>query len=179
MSFSLRKLKNHELGRIDVDQFKKTQKIPLIIILENIRSLNNIGSIFRTSDAFLVEKIYLCGFTATPPHRDIHKTALGSTDSVEWEYKKDIRELVNELKEKKVFVWSIEQTENSKKLKEFSINQNKKHAIIIGNEIKGVSQDVIDMSNDVIEIDQFGTKHSLNVSNCCAILIWEFFKSLS
>ena len=101
MSFSLRKLKNHELGRIDVDQFKKTQKIPLIIILENIRSLNNIGSIFRTSDAFLVEKIYLCGFTATPPHRDIHKTALGSTDSVEWEYKKDIRELVNELKEKK------------------------------------------------------------------------------
>ena len=99
MSFSLRKLKNHELGRIDVDQFKKTQKIPLIIILENIRSLNNIGSIFRTSDAFLVEKIYLCGFTATPPHRDIHKTALGSTDSVEWEYKKDIRELINELKE--------------------------------------------------------------------------------
>ena len=127
---------------------------------------------------FLVEKIYLCGFTATPPHRDIHKTALGSTDSVEWEYKKDIRELVNELKEKK-FLFGVLNKQKIQKLKEFSINQNEKHAIIIGNEIKGVSQDVIDMSNDVIEIDQFGTKHSLNVSNCCAIIIWEFFKSLS
>ena len=175
----MRKLKNNELARIGVDQFKKIPKIPLIIILENIRSLNNIGSVFRTADAFIVEKIFLCGYTATPPNKDIHKTALGSTESVEWEYRKNIEDLILELKEKKVFVWSIEQAKNSKKLNGLTICRNTKHAIIFGNEIKGVSQNVIDLSNDVIEIDQFGTKHSLNISNCSAILIWEFFKSLS
>ena len=175
----MRKLKNNELARIGVDQFKKIPKIPLIIILENIRSLNNIGSIFRTADAFIIEKIFLCGYTATPPNKDIHKTALGSTESVEWEYRKNIEDLILELKEKKVFVWSIEQAKNSKKLNGLTICRNTKHAIIFGNEIKGVSQNAIDLSNDVIEIDQFGTKHSLNISNCSAILIWEFFKSLS
>tara|TARA_B100001093_G_scaffold14832_1_gene13703 strand:+ start:384 stop:911 length:528 start_codon:yes stop_codon:yes gene_type:complete len=175
----LRKLKNNELARIGVDQFKKIPKIPLIIILENIRSLNNIGSVFRTADAFIVEKIFLCGYTASPPNKDIHKTALGSTESVEWEYRKNIKDLILELKEKKVFVWSIEQAKNSKKLNGLTICRNTKHAIIFGNEIKGVSQNAIDLSNDVIEIDQFGTKHSLNISNCSAILIWEFFKSLS
>tara|TARA_S200000501_G_scaffold324748_1_gene322185 strand:+ start:2765 stop:3292 length:528 start_codon:yes stop_codon:yes gene_type:complete len=175
----LRKLKNNELARIGVDQFKKIPKIPLIIILENIRSLNNIGSVFRTGDAFIIEKIFLCGYTATPPNKDIHKTALGSTESVEWEYRKNIEDLILELKEKKVFVWSIEQAKNSKKLNGLTICRNTKHAIIFGNEIKGVSQNAIDLSNDVIEIDQFGTKHSLNISNCSAILIWEFFKSLS
>lgn len=175
----MRKLKNNELARIGVDQFKKIPKIPLIIILENIRSLNNIGSIFRTADAFIVEKIFLCGYTAIPPNKDIHKTALGSTESVEWEYKKNIEDLIHELKEKKVFVWSVEQAKNSKKLNGLIISRNTKHAIIFGNEIKGVTQNVIDLSNDVIEIDQFGTKHSLNISNCSAILIWEFFKSLS
>lgn len=175
----MRKLKNNELARIGVDQFKKIPKIPLIIILENIRSLNNIGSVFRTADAFIVEKIFLCGYTATPPNKDIHKTALGSTESVEWEYRKNIKDLILELKEKKVFVWSIEQAKNSKKLNGLTICRNTKHAIIFGNEIKGVSQNAIDLSNDVIEIDQFGTKHSLNISNCSAILIWEFFKSLS
>tara|TARA_Y200000002_G_scaffold382909_1_gene402003 strand:+ start:2761 stop:3288 length:528 start_codon:yes stop_codon:yes gene_type:complete len=175
----LRKLKNNELARIGVDQFKKIPKIPLIIILENIRSLNNIGSVFRTADAFIIEKIFLCGYTATPPNKDIHKTALGSTESVEWEYRKNIEDLILELKEKKVFVWSIEQAKNSKKLNGLTICRNTKHAIIFGNEIKGVSQNAIDLSNDVIEIDQFGTKHSLNISNCSAILIWEFFKSLS
>ena len=175
----MRKLKNNELARIGVDQFKKIPKIPLIIILENIRSLNNIGSVFRTADAFIVEKIFLCGYTATPPNKDIHKTALGSTESVEWEYRKNIEDLILELKEKKVFVWSIEQAKNSKKLNGLTICRNTKHAIIFGNEIKGVSQNAIDLSNDVIEIDQFGTKHSLNISNCSAILIWEFFKSLS
>mgnify|MGYP001256173676 CR=1 FL=1 len=175
----MRKLKNNELSRIGIDQFKKIPKIPLIIILENIRSLNNIGSVFRTADAFIVEKIFLCGFTATPPNKDIHKTALGSTESVEWEYRKNIEDLILELKERKVFVWSIEQAENSKKLNGLTICRNTKHAIIFGNEIKGVSQNAIDLSNDVIEIDQFGTKHSLNISNCSAILIWEFFKSLS
>ena len=175
----MRKLKNNELARIGVDQFKKIPKIPLIIILENIRSLNNIGSVFRTADAFIVEKIFLCGYTATPPNKDIHKTALGSTESVEWEYRMNIEDLILELKEKKVFVWSIEQAKNSKKLNGLTICRNTKHAIIFGNEIKGVSQNAIDLSNDVIEIDQFGTKHSLNISNCSAILIWEFFKSLS
>ena len=175
----MRKLKNNELARIGVDQFKKVPKIPLIIILENIRSLNNIGSVFRTADAFIIEKIFLCGYTATPPNKDIHKTALGSTESVEWEYRKNIEDLILELKEKKVFVWSIEQAKNSKKLNGLTICRNTKHAIIFGNEIKGVSQNAIDLSNDVIEIDQFGTKHSLNISNCSAILIWEFFKSLS
>lgn len=175
----MRKLKNNELARIGVDQFKKIPKIPLIIILENIRSLNNIGSVFRTADAFIVEKIFICGYTATPPNKDIHKTALGSTESVEWEYRKNIKDLILELKEKKVFVWSIEQAKNSKKLNGLTICRNTKHAIIFGNEIKGVSQNAIDLSNDVIEIDQFGTKHSLNISNCSAILIWEFFKSLS
>ena len=175
----MRKLKNNELARIGVDQFKKIPKIPLIIILENIRSLNNIGSVFRTADAFIVEKIFICGYTATPPNKDIHKTALGSTESVEWEYRKNIEDLILELKEKKVFVWSIEQAKNSKKLNGLTICRNTKHAIIFGNEIKGVSQNAIDLSNDVIEIDQFGTKHSLNISNCSAILIWEFFKSLS
>ena len=175
----MRKLKNNELARIGVDQFKKIPKIPLIIILENIRSLNNIGSVFRTADAFIIEKIFLCGYTATPPNKDIHKTALGSTESVEWEYRKNIKDLILELKEKKVFVWSIEQAKNSKKLNGLTICRNTKHAIIFGNEIKGVSQNAIDLSNDVIEIDQFGTKHSLNISNCSAILIWEFFKSLS
>ena len=175
----MRKLKNNELARIGVDQFKKIPKIPLIIILENIRSLNNIGSVFRTADAFIIEKIFLCWYTATPPNKDIHKTALGSTESVEWEYRKNIEDLILELKEKKVFVWSIEQAKNSKKLNGLTICRNTKHAIIFGNEIKGVSQNAIDLSNDVIEIDQFGTKHSLNISNCSAILIWEFFKSLS
>ena len=175
----MRKLKNNELARIGVDQFKKIPKIPLIIILENIRSLNNIGSVFRTADAFIIEKIFLCGYTATPPNKDIHKTALGSTESVEWEYRKNIEDLILELKEKKVFVWSVEQAKNSKKLNGLTICRNTKHAIIFGNEIKGVSQNAIDLSNDVIEIDQFGTKHSLNISNCSAILIWEFFKSLS
>ena len=162
----MRKLKNNELARIGVDQFKKIPKIPLIIILENIRSLNNIGSVFRTADAFIIEKIFLCGYTATPPNKDIHKTALGSTESVEWEYRKNIEDLILELKEKKVFVWSIEQAKNSKKLNGLTICRNTKHAIIFGNEIKGVSQNAIDLSNDVIEIDQFGTKHSLNISNC-------------
>ena len=134
---------------------------------------------FRTADAFIVEKIFICGYTATPPNKDIHKTALGSTESVEWEYRKNIKDLILELKEKKVFVWSIEQAKNSKKLNGLTICRNTKHAIIFGNEIKGVSQNAINLSNDVIEIDQFGTKHSLNISNCSAILIWEFFKSLS
>ena len=175
----MRKLKNSELGRIDVIKFKKSQKTPLIIILDDIRSLNNIGSIFRTADAFIIEKIILCGITASPPHKDIQKTALGSTESVEWEYQKDICLAIKDLKKQGFYIWSIEQTENSSKLNKVKISNEFKHAIILGNEVKGVSQNAIDLSDDVIEIQQFGTKHSLNVSACSAILIWEFYNALS
>ena len=174
----MRKLRNDELQRIDIDGFKKTPKIPLIIILDNVRSMNNIGSIFRTADAFIVEKIYLCGITASPPNKEIQKTALGSTQSVSWEYVKDTKNLISKLKKQNVYVWSIEQADKSIKLDKININKNIKHALIFGNEVGGVSQDAIDMSNDVIEISQYGTKHSLNISNCSAILIWEFFKKL-
>ena len=175
----MRKLKNSELGRIDVTKFKKSQKTPLIIILDDIRSLNNIGSIFRTADAFIIEKIILCGITASPPHKDIQKTALGSTESVEWEYQKNICIAIKDLKKQGFYIWSIEQTENSSKLNKVKISNEFKHAIILGNEVKGVSQNAIDLSDDVIEIPQFGTKHSLNVSACSAILIWEFYNALS
>ena len=175
----MRKLKNSELGRIDVIKFKKSPKTPLIIILDDIRSLNNIGSIFRTADAFIIEKIILCGITASPPHKDIQKTALGSTESVEWEYQKDICLAIKDLKKQGVYIWTIEQTENSSKLNKVKISNEFKHAIILGNEVKGVSQNAIDLSDDVIEIPQFGTKHSLNVSACSAILIWEFYNALS
>lgn len=175
----MRKLKNSELGRIDVAKFKKSPKTPLTIILDDIRSLNNIGSIFRTADAFIIEKIILCGITASPPHKDIQKTALGSTESVEWEYQKDICLAINDLKKQGFYIWSIEQTENSSKLNKVKISNEFKHAIILGNEVKGVSQNAIDLSDDVIEIQQFGTKHSLNVSACSAILIWEFYNALS
>ncbi len=175
----MRKLKNSELGRIDVSEFKKIPKTPLIIVLDDIRSLNNIGAIFRTADAFIIEKIFLCGITACPPNKDIQKTALGSTESVDWEYYKNIDEIILKLKEKNVFVWSVEQTNKSKKLNKLNIDKKVKHAIVLGNEVKGVSQKAINLSNDVIEIPQFGTKHSLNVSACSAILIWEFFNALN
>ena len=175
----MRKLKNNELGRIDVTKFKKSPKTPLTIILDDIRSLNNIVSIFRTADAFIIEKIILCGITASPPHKDIQKTALGSTESVEWEYQKDICLVIKDLKKQGFYIWSIEQTENSSKLNKVKISNEFKHAIILGNEVKGVSQNAIDLSDDVIEIPQFGTKHSLNVSACSAILIWEFYNALS
>ena len=175
----MRKLKNSELGRIDVTKFKKSPKTPLTIILDDIRSLNNIGSIFRTADAFIIEKIILCGITASPPHKDIQKTALGSTESVEWEYQKDICLAIKDLKKQDFYIWSIEQAENSSKLNKVKISNEFKHAIILGNEVKGVSQNAIDLSDDVIEIQQFGTKHSLNVSACSAILIWEFYNALS
>ena len=175
----MRKLKNSELGRIEINEFKKTPKTPLIIILDDIRSLNNIGSIFRTSDAFLIEKIYLCGITACPPNKDIHKTALGSTESVDWEYSENIEDLVKNLQKEKIFIWSVEQADDSKKLGNLTISRNIKHALIFGNEVKGISQSVVNLSNDVIEVPQFGTKHSLNVSICSGILILEFFKNLS
>lgn len=176
----MKKLKNSELNRIDVKSFKSIKKTPLIVVLDNIRSLNNIGSIFRTCDAFLVSKIYLCGITAKPPNRKINKTALGSTDSVEWDYFKSTIKLIEKLKSEGVKIWSIEQVEGAQKLNYIEkIDSKLKHAIVFGNEITGVDQKIIDISENTIEIDQYGTKHSLNVSVAAGIVIWKFYNSLS
>ena len=176
----MKKLKNSELNRIDVKSFKSIKKTPLIVVLDNIRSLNNIGSIFRTCDAFLVLKIYLCGITAKPPNRKINKTALGSTDSVEWDYFKSTIKLIEKLKSEGVKIWSIEQVERAQKLNYIEkIDSKLKHAIVFGNEIRGVDQKIIDISENTIEIDQYGTKHSLNVSVAAGIVIWKFYNSLS
>ncbi len=172
----MRKLKNSELGRLNVQEFKQTDKIPLIVVLDNIRSLNNIGSVFRTSDAFLIEKIYLCGITAKPPHKDIHKTALGATESVEWEYVEDTLQLVEKLKNEKVEILAIEQAKNSTMLQDFNIQPTQKYAVIFGNEVKGVQQKVVSTSNYCIEIPQFGTKHSLNISVSVGVVLWDLFK---
>ena len=176
----MKKLKNSELNRIDVKSFKSIKKTPLIVVLDNIRSLNNIGSIFRTCDAFLVSKIYLCGITAKPPNRKINKTALGSTESVEWDYFKSTIKLIEKLKSEGVKIWSIEQVERAQKLNYIEkIDSKLKHAIVFGNEIKGVDQKIIDISENTIEINQYGTKHSLNVSVAAGIVIWKFYNSLS
>ncbi|MFD2915669.1 RNA methyltransferase [Psychroserpens luteus] len=175
----MRKLKNSELDRLNVDEFKQATKTPIIIILDNIRSLNNIGSVFRTSDAFLVEKIYLCGITATPPHNDIRKTALGSTETVDWEYAENTIDVVNKLKSKNVKVISIEQAERATMLDTFQPEANQKYALVFGNEVKGVAQDVVDTSDLVIEIPQFGTKHSLNISVSCGVVVWDLFSKMT
>lgn len=174
----MRKLKNNELGRISIVEFKAVKKTPLIIVLDNIRSLNNIGSVFRTSDAFLIEKIYLCGICATPPSKEIHKTALGATESVDWEYAEDTLELVKKLKDSGIKVLSIEQAENSTKLDTFFPEKNQKYAIVMGNEVKGVQQEVVDASDLCIEIPQLGTKHSLNISVTTGVVIWDLFSKL-
>ena len=175
----MRKLKNNELGRISVDEFKDVAKTPLIVVLDNIRSLNNVGSVFRTSDAFLIEKIYLCGITATPPNKEIHKTALGATESVEWEYVKDTLELVEKLKVEGVKVLAIEQAENSSMLHNFTPEKNQTYAVVLGNEVKGVQQEVVNASDMCIEIPQLGTKHSLNISVSCGVVLWDLFTKLN
>ncbi|OIQ22589.1 MAG: RNA methyltransferase [Flavobacterium sp. MedPE-SWcel] len=172
----MRKLENSELDRKSVDDFKKAEKTPLIIILDNIRSLHNIGSVFRTSDAFLVEKIYLCGITATPPNKEIHKTALGATDTVAWEHNKDVLEVITSLQKDDVDVWAVEQVENSVLLNDFTPKKDKKLAIVFGNEVKGVSQKAIELCNGSIEIPQLGTKHSLNISVSAGIVVWDIFQ---
>lgn len=172
----MRKLRNNELGRISVSTFKKITKTPIIVVLDNIRSLNNVGAVFRTSDAFLIEKIYLCGITATPPHREIHKTALGATESVDWEYKENTLALVNELKAQGVVVAAIEQVENSVMLDEFSLDATKKIAIVLGNEVKGVQQEVVSAADYCVEIPQKGTKHSLNISVSCGVVLWDLYQ---
>ena len=175
----MRKLKNKELNRLTVDEFKTTDKTPLTVILDNVRSLNNVGSVFRTSDALLVEKIILCGITATPPHNEIRKTALGAEETVDWEYFEKTEDAVTKLKQQDYTICSIEQVENSTSLLDFEPSIEKKYAIILGNEVKGVQQEVINMSDVCIEIPQFGTKHSFNVSVTTGIVLWELFRKLS
>ncbi len=174
----MRKLKNNELERLTNEQFKSVEKTPLIVILDNIRSLNNIGSVFRTSDAFLIEKIYLCGITAKPPHKDIHKTALGATDSVAWEYAEDTLTLVKNLKNEGFEIASIEQADNALLLQDFHPKKDRKLAVVFGNEVKGVQQEVVSASDYCIEIPQFGTKHSLNISVSYGVVLWDLFNKV-
>ena len=174
----MRKLKNSELGRKTVEEFKQTNKTPIIVVLDNIRSLNNVGSVFRTSDAFLIEKIYLCGITATPPNKEIHKTALGATESVDWEYVENTMDLVEKLQADNVKVLSIEQAENSTMLDTFTPETNQKYAVVFGNEVKGVQQEVVSASDICIEIPQLGTKHSLNISVSCGVVLWDLFTKM-
>ena len=173
-----RKLKNHELNRINVEDFKKASKIPIIVVLDNIRSLNNIGSVFRTADAFMIEAIYLCGITAKPPHKDIHKTALGATDSVDWQYFETTKEAVENLKKNNASIISIEQVEDAIPLQDFQVNPKQKYALVFGNEVKGVQQDIVNQSDYCIEIPQFGTKHSLNISVSTGVVLWEFVNKM-
>lgn len=174
----MRKLKITELNRINADEFKEAKKLPLIVVLDEIRSLHNIGSVFRTSDAFRVESIYLCGITATPPHPELHKTALGAEYTVDWKYFKNTLDAVDKLKSDGYIVYSIEQAEGSTMLNDLKLDQTRKYAIVMGNEVKGVQQEVIDNSDGCIEIPQYGTKHSLNVSVTTGIVIWDFFNKL-
>lgn len=174
-----RKLENSELDRLDVPAFKQAEKTPIILILDNIRSLNNIGSVFRTADAFLIQKIYLCGITATPPHKDIRKTALGATESVDWEYRKDTLGLIRELRQRDVYVVSVEQAENAIMLHNFEVPDDKVAAFVFGNEVKGVLQEVVSESDVVLEIPQFGTKHSLNISVSAGVVVWDVWAKMN
>ncbi|MAU71847.1 MAG: RNA methyltransferase [Pseudozobellia sp.] len=175
----MRKLRNEELERLDVESFKRAQKVPMALILDNIRSLNNIGSVFRTADAFLIEKIYLCGITATPPHKDIRKTALGATESVEWHYVKDTVELIDTLNKDGYVTLAIEQAEGAQFLNEFNVQADHKYALVFGNEVKGVAQPVVNSCQGVIEIPQYGTKHSLNISVSAGVVVWDFWSKLN
>lgn len=172
----MRKLRTIEMKRLSVEEFRDSEKMPLTVVLDDVRSLYNVGSVFRSCDAFRVKAVYLCGITATPPNNEIHKTALGAEDSVEWRYFHDAEEAVAELHDNGVTVYSVEQVEGSTKLQDIRIDSSSQYAIILGNEVKGVHQSVVDASDGCIEIPQHGTKHSLNVSVTAGIVIWEFAK---
>ncbi len=174
----MKKKNIEDLHRISVETFKSTKKKPLVVILDNVRSLHNVGSVFRTSDAYLVEKIFLCGITAVPPSAEIHKTALGAENTVQWEYAENTVAVVASLKANGYTVLAIEQVEGSVSLNDFAIDNNRKYAVILGNEVKGVQQSVVDQCDACIELPQFGTKHSLNVSVTAGIVIWEFSKQM-
>ncbi|PIF03202.1 MAG: RNA methyltransferase [Draconibacterium sp.] len=175
----MRKIPNSELNRPSLQDYKKTNKLPIVVVLDNIRSSNNVGSVFRTSDAFLVEKILLCGITATPPNKDIHKTALDAEKSVEWQHYQSTEDAVKQLQNNGYIVYAIEQVEKSISLIDFQPKPNEKIAIVFGNEVKGVKQSVVNICDHAIEIPQYGTKHSLNISVSAGIVIWDIFKKLS
>ena len=175
----MRKLLNEELERVGVEEYKELKKIPVMVVLDNIRSQNNIGSVFRTADAFRLEGIYLCGITATPPHREIHKTALGATESVQWEYFKNTKDAIMLLKEKDYVILVVEQVEGATSLDQIKLSPNRKYALVLGHEVRGVEQHVVDQSDDCLEIPQYGTKHSLNISVAAGIVFWEVFKQYS
>lgn len=174
----MKKLKLEELGRISVDQFKEAEKIPVCILLDNVRSLHNVGSAFRTADSFRVEKIFLTGITGTPPHREIQKTALGATESVAWEYAEKTDDVIQKLKSEGYVIVLIEQTTESTLLNDFLIDKSKKYCLVFGNEVNGVSDEAIELGDVALEIPQGGTKHSLNISVCVGIVTWEFFQKL-
>lgn len=174
----MKKISNDELGRVSADEFKTMKRTPIILIADNLRSLNNIGSLFRSADAFAIEKIYLCGITATPPNRDIHKTALGAELTIDWEYKKTTMEAVAAVKDDNYTVIAIEQVEKAVMLNDFMVEDGKKYAIILGNEVKGVDQEVVDNCDLSIEIPQSGTKHSLNVSVAAGVVLWHLYQQL-
>lgn len=175
----MRKIENSELNRKSIEDFKNAAKTPLIIILDDIRSLNNIGSVFRTSDAFLLEKIYLCGITAIPPNKEIHKTALGATETVSWEYRQNVIEVIQELKQENIKVFAVEQVEKAIFLQNFEVDVAKKYALVFGNEVFGVAQEAVEACDGCIEIPQLGTKHSLNIAVSAGIVIWDLFQKLS
>ena len=175
---STKKLKLEELGRIDVETFKQTEKIPLVVVLDNVRSMHNVGAVFRTADAFIVEKIVLCGITPQPPHREIHKAALGATESVDWIYEKSISDALQNLKKDHYQIVGIEQTSNSEIITDYQIKKGQKYALVLGNEVDGLSDEALSLYDSFLEIPQLGTKHSLNVSVCGGIVMWEFFKNL-
>ena len=176
LSLYMRKLKIAELKRLSPEDFKQAEKLPVTVVLDNVRSLHNVGSVFRTADAFLIEAIYLCGITATPPHAEIHKTALGAENTVEWQYFENTLDAIRQLKQKSYHILAVEQAENSIPLHQLHL-ENQRYAVIFGNEVKGIDQAVMDYCDSCIEIPQFGTKHSLNVSVAAGIVIWEIFKS--
>ncbi|QNS40675.1 RNA methyltransferase [Chryseobacterium manosquense] len=175
---STKKLKLEELGRIDVETFKQTEKIPLVVVLDNVRSMHNVGAVFRTADAFIVNKIVLCGITPQPPHREIHKAALGATESVDWIYEKNISDALQNLKNENYKIIGIEQTSISVLLTDYTIDKSEKYALVLGNEVDGLTDEALPIYDTFLEIPQLGTKHSLNVSVCGGIVMWEFFKNL-
>lgn len=172
----MKKLNITEMNRLTPEEFKAQTKTPLIVVLDNVRSLHNVGSVFRTGDAFVIEAVYLCGITSTPPQAEIHKTALGAENTVDWKYFEDTHEALAELKAAEYTVFAIEQAQGSTMLPDLQLDKSAKYAVVLGNEVKGVQQSVVDACDGCIEIPQFGTKHSLNVSVTGGIIIWEFFK---
>ena len=175
----MRKLENSELERKSIADFKKSEKTPLILVLDDIRSLHNIGSVFRTADAFLIEKIILCGITATPPNKEIHKTALGATETVSWEHHENVLEVIANLKKEKIITLAIEQVESSFFLQDFKVKKDEKYALVFGNEVYGVAQEAVALCDGCIEIPQLGTKHSLNISVSAGIVVWDLFKQFN